>query len=99
MIKIKIDITSKAVANLNIYKVSTNIIVSFIYVPAGDVRDEGVVYAVWLPIKTEGTINVQIASALLYNIYVFIIVVKKIYVEYLEESHNSLLNSRKNKSI
>ena len=41
MIKIELDVTSKSTSN--IYRIITNIIISFIYVPAGDVGDEGVV--------------------------------------------------------
>ena len=42
MIKIELEATSKGTATL-IYRIVTNIIISFIYVPAGDVGDEGVV--------------------------------------------------------
>ena len=41
MIKSELGVTSKATAN--IYRIVTNIIISFIYVPAGDVGVEGVV--------------------------------------------------------
>ena len=41
MIEIQLGVTSKATGN--IYRINTNVIISFVYVPAGDVGDEGVV--------------------------------------------------------